>query len=137
MPTTETSAIDTQIWKSARLTIERTESDMDGTVFRLPGPFTARDMYHSLSPEAFHNIFESVSADPQQAKQVPPKQIFDLTEVPYMDSLGLGMLVSHSVRCRCKGIFLSITGISLRVQELFRLTKMESVLPIAELQKLD
>ena len=127
MPTVET-----QIWNSARLTIERAETDTNGTVFRFSGPFTARDMYHSLSPEAFRNIFESAPGDSPAAKHV-----FDLTEVPYMDSLGLGMLVSHSVRCRCKGIALRITGISPRVQELFRITKMESVLPIAELQKLD
>jgi anti-anti-sigma factor len=127
MPTLET-----QIWKSARLTIERVESDMDGTVFRLSGPLTARDIYHSLSPEVVRNIFEPAPGDP-----LPAKQIFDLTEVPYMDSHGLGMLVSHYVRCRNKGIPMSITGISSGVQELFRITKMESVLPIAEFQKLD
>lgn len=127
MPTLET-----QIWKSARLTIERADSDSDGTVFRFSGPFTARDMFHSLSPEAVRNIFEPALGDSQQVKQV-----IDLTEVPYMDSLGLGMLVSHSVRCRSKGISLNITGISPRVEDLFRLTKMESVLPIASVQKLD
>jgi anti-anti-sigma factor len=129
--------IETQIWKSARLTIERAENDMDGTVFRFAGPFTARDMYHSLSPEAVHNIFESMPGNPLSAKQVPVKQVFDLTEVSYMDSLGLGMLVSHYVRCRSRGIPLSITGISPRVQELFRITKMESVLPLADIGKLD
>jgi anti-anti-sigma factor len=44
---------------------------------------------------------------------------------------GLGMLISHYVRCQGKGIQLSITGVSPRVQELFRLTGMEKVLPIA------
>jgi len=126
MPTLET-----QIWKSARLTIERAESDTHGMVFRLSGPFTARDIYHSLSPDAYRNIFESAPGHP-----LTTKQVFDLTEVSYMDSLGLGMLVSHSVRCRCKGIDLRITGISPRVQELFRITKMESVLPIASIQTL-
>jgi anti-anti-sigma factor len=122
--------IDTQIWKSARLTIERAESDTDGTVFRLSGPFTARDIYHSVSPEAFRNIFES------PRNPLPAKQVFDLTEVSYMDSLGLGMLVSHHVRCRSKGIPVTITGISPRVQEFFRITKMANVLPIAEVQAL-
>jgi anti-anti-sigma factor len=124
--------IETQIWRSARLTIERIESDSDGTVFRLSGPFTARDIYHSLSPDAYRNIFE-----PPQGDLDAPKQVFDLTAVPYMDSLALGMLVSHSVRCRCKGIVLRITGVGPRVQELFRITKMENVLPITELQELD
>ncbi len=123
MPTAES-----QIWKTARLTIERAESDTEGTVFRFSGPFTARDIYHSLSPETFRNIFESAPGHPTA------KQVIDLTEVPYMDSFGLGMLVSHHVRCRSKEIPLSITGISPRVHELFRLTKMEGVLPIAEMQ---
>jgi anti-anti-sigma factor len=119
------ASIETQIWKSARLTIERGESETHGTVFRLSGPFTGRDMYNSLSPDAFRNIFES-APDGAQA----PAHVFDLTEVPYMDSTGLGMLVSHYVRCQSKGIRLSITGVNARVQELFRLTGMTTVLPI-------
>jgi hypothetical protein len=74
------ASIETQIWKSARLTIERGESETHGTVFRLSGPLTGRDMYNSLSPDAFRNIFES-PADGAQA----PAHVFDLTEVPYMD----------------------------------------------------
>ena len=117
-------AFETQIWTSARLTIERGESETLGTVFRFSGPFTGRDMYNSLSPDAFRNIFESAPGNE------PPAHVFDLTEVPYMDSTGLGMLASHYVRCQSKGIRLSITGVSARVQELFKLTGMSTVLPI-------
>jgi anti-anti-sigma factor len=83
-------------------------------------------MYASLSPEAYRNLFESPPRD-----GYPPVHIFDLTEVPYMDSLGLGMLASHYVRCQRDKIQLSITGVSPRVQELLGLTKMDTVLPIA------
>jgi anti-anti-sigma factor len=31
---------------------------------------------------------------------VPSVNIFDLTDVPYMDSCGLGLLVRHFVRCQ-------------------------------------
>jgi anti-anti-sigma factor len=119
------ASMETQIWKSARLTIERGESETLGTVFRLAGPFTGRDMYNSLSPDAFRNIFESAPGDAQA-----PAHVFDLTEVPYMDSTGLGMLVSHYVRCQSKGIRLSITGVNPRIWELFRLTGMTTVLPV-------
>ncbi len=117
--------METQIWKSARLTIERGESETLGMVFRLTGPFTGRDMYNSLSPDAFRNIFEPAQGDAQAAAHV-----FDLKEVPYMDSTGLGMLVSHYVRCQSKGIRLSITGVNPRIRELFRLTGMTTVLPV-------
>jgi hypothetical protein len=92
------ASMETQIWKSARLTIERGESETLGTVFRLAGPFTGRDMYNSLSPDAFRNIFEPAQVDAQDSAHV-----FDLTEVPYMDSTGLGMLVSHLCGVRAKG----------------------------------
>jgi anti-anti-sigma factor len=117
---------ETQIWKSARLTIERGDSETQGTVFRFSGPFTGRDMYNSLSPDAFRNIFESALGGEQ-----PAAHVFDLREVPYMDSTGLGMLASHYVRCQSKGIRLSIVGVNPHVQELFKITGMVGVLPIA------
>jgi anti-anti-sigma factor len=120
------STIPAQIWKGASLTIDRAESETHGTVFRFSGPFTAHGMYAALSPDAIRNFFESPPRD-----GYPPVHIFDLTEVPYMDSLGLGMLASHCVRCQGNGIRLSITGVSPRVQELLRMTKMDTVLPIA------
>jgi anti-anti-sigma factor len=116
---------ETHLWKSARLTIERGENETHATVFRLSGPFCGRDMYNSLSPDEFRNIFE-----PPSDSAPTPAHVFDLTEVPYMDSTGLGMLVSHYVRCQGKGIRLSIRGANARVQELFRLTGMTTVLPV-------
>jgi anti-anti-sigma factor len=117
--------IEPELWKSARLTIERGKSETRGTVFRFSGPLTTRDMYNSLSPDAFRKIFESAPGE-----EPPSAQTFDLKEVPYMDSTGLGMLAGHCARCQSKGIRLSITGVNPRVQELFRLTGMEKVLPI-------
>ena len=87
--------IEPQIWKSARLTIERSKSEKQDTVFRFSGPLTTRDMYSSLSPAEFRNIFEPIPGD-----EPPHVQIFDLNGVPYMDSTGLGMLASHYTRCQ-------------------------------------
>jgi anti-anti-sigma regulatory factor len=47
------------------------------------------------------------------------------------------MLTSHNVRCQREGIAMSITGIGPRIRELFRITKMENVLPIVEIGILD
>lgn len=126
------TTVDGETWKSSRFSIERVAGKADRAVFRFFGPFTARDVYHSLSPDAFGEIFEAAPGG-----EKPVAYVFDLTEVPYMDSLGLGMLVRQYVRCKNKGIDLSITGMSARVMELFRFAKMDSALPIAAMQKLD
>ena len=114
-----------QIWKSSKFTIERNEGKTPGTViFRLTGPFTARDMHASLSPSALRNTFEPEEEGGQDALH-----ILDLTEVPYMDSAGLGMIVSHYVRCRGRGVRLVAAGVSSRVVQLFELTKVDKLFP--------
>jgi anti-anti-sigma factor len=118
-----------QIWKSTPFTIERKEGKAPGTViFRLCGPFTARDMFGTLAPIGLLNIL-SFQATPSE--ELPALNILDLTDVPYMDSTGLGRIVSHYVHCQGKGVRMIIAGASPRVVELFRLTKVDSTIPMA------
>jgi hypothetical protein len=57
-----------QVWKSSKFTIERNRGKTPGTVlFRLSGPFTARDMHGALSPDALRNTFESEEGDDPHA----------------------------------------------------------------------
>jgi anti-anti-sigma factor len=117
-----------QIWQNSRFTIERSEGKTPGTViFRLSGPFTARDMYGSLSPSALRNTFESTGAGAPHVLH-----ILDLTEVPYMDSAGLGMIVSHYVRCQGRGVRLVAAGVSPRVSQLLEMTKLDKLFPRVE-----
>jgi anti-anti-sigma factor len=122
-----------QVWKSSKFTIERTQGRTPGTViFRLSGPFTARDMYGSLSPVELRNTFESEEGDPHAL------HILDLTEVPYMDSAGLGLIVSHYVRCQGRGVRLVVAGISARVLQLFEMTKLDEYFPrVATVEEAD
>jgi anti-anti-sigma factor len=122
-----------QVWKSTKFTIERSQGKTRGTViFRLSGPFTARDMYSSLSPSALRNTFESEDSD-QDALH-----ILDLTEVPYVDSAGLGLMVSHYVRCQDRGVRLVLAGVSPRVFQLLEMTKVEKFFPrVAALEEAD
>jgi anti-anti-sigma factor len=114
-----------QIWKSSKFAIERNQGKTPGTViFRLTGPFTARDMHASLSPSALRSTFEPEEEGGQDALH-----ILDLTEVPYMDSAGLGMIVSHYVRCRGRGVRLVAVGVSSRVVQLLELTKVDKFFP--------
>jgi anti-anti-sigma factor len=64
--------------------------------------------------------------------------IFDLTDVPYVDSSGLGMIVSHYVHCRNRDIKLRIAGSTPRTLELFRITRVDGFLPlVATLEEAD
>lgn len=120
--------IQAQVWKASPFNIERKEGKAPGTViFRLCGPFTARDMFGTLAPVALHNMltFQSTPSD-----EPPALNILDLTDVPYMDSTGLGRIVGHYTHCRGKGVRMIVAGASPRVLELFRMTKADSVIPM-------
>ncbi len=120
------SKMQDHIWQGSTFTIERKQNPAaDAVIFRFSGPFTARDMYSSLSPVALHNIFETEPPRPR-----PSVNIFDLTEVPYMDSCGLGLVIGHFVRCQNKGVRLIAAGVTPRVLDLFKTTKTDHLFPI-------
>jgi anti-anti-sigma factor len=96
-------------------------------IFRFTGPFTAHDILGSGTPTAFHHIFDCELTPGDAA---PMKNIIDLTGVPYMDSSGVGVLVSHYVRCRGKGVRLIAVGANPRVAQLFKLTRVDSFIPM-------
>jgi len=117
-----------QVTKRSPFSFERKEGKAPGTViFRFCGPFTARDMYASLPPVALQNLldFQSIPGETQ-----PMLNILDLTDVPYVDSSGLGMIVRHYVRCQGKEVRFVIAGASSRVLELFKITKVDSFLSL-------
>ena len=114
-----------QVWKSTKFAIERNQGKAPGTViFRLTGPFTARDMYGALSPDTMRRTFEAEDDGTPQTLH-----ILDLTEVPYIDSAGLGLMVSHYVRCQGRGVRLVVAGAGARVVQLFELTKVDQFFP--------
>jgi len=122
------SEIQAQIWKGSDFCIDRIQGKNPRTViFRFTGPFTARDMFTSVAPTAFHHIFD---CELTPSDDSPLTNIFDLTGVPYMDSSGIGMLVSHYVRCRGKGVRLIAAGANPRVVQLFKLTRVDSFIPM-------
>src|ERR1700737_2050103 len=60
-----------QVWKSSRFTIERNQGKTPDTViFRLSGPFTARDMHGALSPDALRNTFEAEEGNDPHALHI-------------------------------------------------------------------
>jgi anti-anti-sigma factor len=115
-----------QIWKSSNFTIELVPAAAPQTAaFRFTGPFTARDMFQKLTPAEMRQLLDPASSDQHTV------QVLDLTDVPYMDSAGLGLIVSHYVRCQAKGVKLVLAGVGPKVLHLFRLTNMHQLIPTA------
>jgi anti-sigma B factor antagonist len=125
----EMSITRTELWKNNTFSVERIEGQAPRTmIFHIKGPFNARDMYGSMKQVALGNIFD---LKPAPGTLPPLMHIFNLTEVPQMDSSGLGLIVSHFIRCRGKGVRLVVVGASPNVLQLFKFTKVDSLLPLA------
>lgn len=101
--------------------VERTAGRYaDVTVFRLKGPFTLATLFP----------FQSALREPS-LKSV----IIDLTEVPYMDSAALGVLLAHFAHAQRRGTRYALVGISSRVHTIFEVTHTDSILPIFPTQE--
>ncbi len=119
----------TELWKNPTFTIERIEGRAPETlIYSISGPFNARDMYGSMKQVALGNIFEF---KPPAGVQSPTLHIFDLSKVPQMDSSALGTIVSHFINCRNKGIRVVAVGPSPNVLQLFKFTKVDTLIPTA------
>ncbi len=125
----EMSTIHTELWKSATFTIERIEGRAPlALIYRVIGPFNARDMYGSMKQVALGNIFEF---KPPSGVETPTLHIFDISKVPQMDSSALGTIVSHFISCRNKGIRVIAVGPNPNVVQLFKFTKVDTLIPTA------
>jgi len=103
----------------APLSVQRKDGSAEGTcIFVLSGPLTLRNMFE------FQAELRSCA---------PPKLlILDLSGVPYMDSAGMGLVINHYVHCQNHGAKLVVAGVSPRVLELFRMTRVDTVIPRAD-----
>jgi anti-sigma B factor antagonist len=101
------------------LTLERKDGKSpDSRILILNGPLTLRNMFE---------LQTELRTDPQ-----PKLSVLDLSGVPYMDSAGMGLIINHFVHCQNNGSKMVAAGVSARVMELFKLTKVDTVIAIAE-----
>jgi anti-sigma B factor antagonist len=56
-----------------------------------------------------------------------PTMILDFSGVPYLDSSGLGCLVSAYTSCSKAGRRVALTGVNQRVRKVFEITKVEQI----------
>lgn len=103
----------------APLTFERKEGSAPETlIYALTGPLTLRNLF-DLQSEL-------------RGTPTPKLMILDLSGVPYMDSAGMGLVMNHYVHCQTRGARLVVAGANPRVLDLFKITRVDSVLPLAE-----
>src|SRR3974390_1302126 len=97
----------------ARMASEPFQIDrLDRGVLSLRGPLTMEN----ISP--FMNAVRREDA---------PTMILDLTGVPYLDSSGLGSLVSAWTTCTKSGRRMALIGVNKRVLKVFEITKVEQI----------
>lgn len=94
------------------LVIDRSE-DFPQEVLSLHGPLTAGNA----------SIFQNAIRREEPASML----ILDLSEVPYIDSAGLGCLVSAFVSRQKAGRKMILSGINQRVQRLFEITRVQDL----------
>ena len=117
------------IWKCNDFSIERKMGKAPSTlILKMSGPFTARDMYCKLTPDELKKVFDLT---PMEGGVPVVLNILDLSDVPYMDSMGLGMIVAHHVRCHHREIGMVAAGVGARVLQLLKLTRVDRVFPMA------
>jgi len=96
------------------MTYSFTPGQRDGTtVLKLNGPLTLSTMF------GFQDEFRSAK---------PQVMVLDLSETPYMDSAGLGLIMNYYVAAQDHGRKLLLAGVNERVKALFEMTRVQGVL---------
>jgi anti-anti-sigma factor len=96
------------------LLIEMRDSPKGACVIKLTGPLTLRTLFE----------FQE-TARKEAAKPV----IIDIAQVPYMDSAGLGAIISIFASCQRTSRGFAITGVTERIRTLFQVTHCDGMLP--------
>ncbi|MGD0630270.1 MAG: STAS domain-containing protein [Terracidiphilus sp.] len=100
------------------LVLSRKEGKTAGiAIYQLTGPVTLR------------NIFDLQSQ--LRSGDLPRASILDMSGVPYMDSAGMGAIMNYYTHCQGKGVKLVLAGVSSRVMELFKMTRVDTVIAFA------
>ena len=91
------------------------------------GPFADSTAMELHGPVLISNLFNLQAALRSEESKV---LLVDLSDVPYMDSAGLGTLINAYVSRQNRGKSIAIIAPNERIQALLKVTKMDTVLPI-------
>jgi anti-anti-sigma factor len=100
--------------RSEELKIELLNTSKGARLMKLTGPLTLKTLFD------FQMVSRQESSHPV---------IADITDVPYMDSAGLGSLISVFASCQRTNRGFAIIGVSERIRSLFEVTHCDGLLP--------
>ena len=100
--------------RSENLKIELLDSPRGAKIIKLVGPITLSTLFD----------FQTVSRKDHNAPIV-----LDIRDVPYMDSAGLGSVISLYASCQRTKRGFGIVGVSDRIRTLFEVTNCDGLLP--------
>ena len=100
--------------RSENLKVETLDGVLGSKVLKFTGPLTLQTLF-----------------DFQQAtrKETLKPIVVDIGGVPYMDSAGLGSLISAYAHCQRTSRGFAITGVTERIRTLFEVTNVDGLLP--------
>ena len=81
----------------------------------ISGPFTLGNMFQ------LQRVLQEIT---------PQYLVIDLSNVPYMDSAGLGLLVNCYVSAQKHGRKIAVAGVRPRLMTILEMTKVDSLLPL-------
>lgn len=85
------------------------------TIVRLKGPLTLSTLFHLQD----------------HLREIPDVDtVIDVSEVPYIDSAGLGTILSRWSHTQRKGHKFALTGVSPRIAVLLEITKVNTMIPM-------
>lgn len=93
------------------LTIEDLSTSENTRILKLSGPLTITTLFE------FQSLVRSNSS---------PKLILDFSNVPYVDSAGVGALVGAYVRHQKEGHSITLAGVNERVRGTLKVTQVDS-----------
>jgi len=94
--------------------IETVDSASGARIFKLTGPLTIQTLFD------FQHLVR---------QQTTNAIIVDLSNVAYMDSAGLGCLISAFTSCQRTGRRFAMTGVAARIRTLFAVARVDGLLP--------
>lgn len=98
------------------------------TLTSTPGKTAGSRILKLEGPLTLSNLF----AFQDELRKEATTTILDLSDVPYMDSAGMGAIINYYVGCQRNGRKLLVAGSNYRVLELFKLTKVDQLITLVD-----